>query len=98
MRVLYLDTNDNMRISEIDDAFFKYDEEGEYQGFVLCRNGTVIAACTDTDFREYFDNFYKIMEEGLKTGILDFRYDDNDDPWYFENTLVFDDDEEDNNE
>lgn len=38
MRVLYFDYNENLRLSEVDDIVFQYDEDDEFMGLALIKN------------------------------------------------------------
>ncbi len=90
MRVLYLDYNENLRLSEVDDIVFQYDENDEFMGLSLIRNYETIAICTNHDLlNDVVINY--ILKEGLNTGGVDLinNYD-----YLFDNLLAIDDEED----
>lgn len=90
MRVLYLDYNENLRLSEVDDIVFQYDEDDEFVGLALIKNGETIAICTNRDLLDDVVINY-ILKEGLNTGAVDLT---NNYDYLFDNLLAIDDEED----
>ncbi|MBO7452694.1 MAG: hypothetical protein J6U54_20385 [Clostridiales bacterium] len=70
MRVLYFDYNENLRLSEVDDIAFQYDEDDEFMGLALIKNYETIAICTNHDLLDDVVINY-LLKEGLNTGAVD---------------------------
>ena len=70
MRVLYFDYNENLRLSEVDDIEFQYDEDDEFMGLALIKNYETIAICTNHDLLDDVVINY-LLKEGLNTGAVD---------------------------
>ena len=90
MRVLYLDYNENLRLSEVDDIVFQYDEDDEFVGLALIKNCETIAICTNRDLLDDVVINY-ILKEGLNTGAVDLT---NNYDYLFDNLLAIDDEED----
>lgn len=90
MRVLYFDCNENLRLSEVDDIAFQYDEDDEFMGLALIRNYETIAICTNHDLLDDVVINY-LLKEGLSTGAVDLT---NNYDYLFDNLLAIDNEED----
>lgn len=90
MRVLYLDYNENLRLSEVDDIVFQYDEDDEFMGLALIKNYETIAICTNHDLLDDVVINY-LLKEGLSTGGVDLT---NNYDYLFDNLLAIDNEED----
>lgn len=86
MRVLYLDYNENLRLSEVDDVGFQYDENDEFVGLALIKNYEAFAICTNHDLLDDVVINY-LLKEGLDTGTVDLT---NNYDYLFDNLLSID--------
>lgn len=90
MRVLYLDYNENLRLSEVDDIAFQYDEDDEFMGLALIKNYETFAICTNHDLLDDVVINY-LLKEGLNTGAVDLA---NNYYYLFDNLLAIDNEED----
>ena len=91
MRILYFDEYENIRVSEIDHIFIQYDETGQFVGVNIGSHDYVIAMCCD---ERIVSDYCDFVFDGLDKGIVDMRYDENGDPYYFEIMTEYEEDEE----
>ena len=73
MRVLFHEHNGNLRLMEIDDIYYSYNDYGEFQGIVLAKDGVEMAIWYEDGLGlDDCDEPKQRIHDGFVSGCVDF--------------------------
>lgn len=91
MRVLFHEHNGNLRLMEIDDIYYSYDENDEFQGIVLAKDGVEMAVWHEYGLDDC-DEPKQRIHDGFVSGCVDFATGFED--CFFEMLIEYDEEDE----